>query len=125
MSLVIEARHAVVGLRFEIGADDATFGVGGEERQTPACDEVTDQRRYEDGLAGARKTRHAEAYRWRQVVREASLRIFEKIGISGVSQVMPRMSQEKGAGEPPLSGVTCLSRQGALIAPGQSEATYP
>jgi hypothetical protein len=78
------------------------LGVGREERQTSAGDEVTDQRRYEDGLAGARKARHAEAHRWRQVIREACLRVFEKIGISNVSQVMPRMSQEKGGRKAPF-----------------------
>ena len=75
--------------------------VGREERQTSAGDEVTDQRRYEDGLAGARKARHAEAHRWRQVIREACLRVFEKIGISNVSQVMPRdVARERGPESP-------------------------
>ena len=66
--LVVEARHRVVGLRLEVGALDAPLGLGHEERQPPAGDEVADQRGDEDGLAGARQPGDAEPQRGRHHV---------------------------------------------------------
>ena len=60
--LVGEARHAIVGLRLEIGARDAALSHGREERQAPAGDEIAHQRGDEHRLAGAREPRDAEAH---------------------------------------------------------------
>ncbi len=65
MSLVIEAGHRVVGLRLEPRAGDAAAGIGLEQRQPAAMDEIVDERRDENGLAGAGEAGHAEAERRR------------------------------------------------------------
>ena len=66
--LVVEARHRVVGLRLEVGALDAPLGLGHEERQAAAGDEIADERGDEDGLAGARQPGDAEPQRGRHHV---------------------------------------------------------
>ena len=53
MRFVVEAGNAIVGLWFEVGADDAAFGIGREKRQASARDEIANEGRYENGLAGA------------------------------------------------------------------------
>ena len=68
--LVGEARHAVVGLRLEVGARDAPLGHGGEERQPPAGDEVAHQRGDEDGLARARQPGDAQPHGRRHQIEE-------------------------------------------------------
>ena len=65
MALVVEARHGVVGLRLELGAGDAAGGIGLEERQPAAMDQIVDQRGDEDGLAGAGEAGDAEPDRRR------------------------------------------------------------
>ena len=100
--LVIEAGHAVVGLRFEIGADDPMLGVGREKRQSAAGNEIADERRDEDGLAGARQAGDAKTYRWRQIIAEARLRVLDEIGVGEVSQGVPCGIAMKKGPESPL-----------------------
>jgi len=102
MILIIEARHAIVGLRLEVSADDPMLGVGGKKRQTASRDKVTDKGGYENRLTGTRQSGDAETYGRRQVVADARLRILDEIGISEVSQGMPRVSfaMKKGTKSP-------------------------
>ena len=58
--LIVEARHRVVGLRLEPGAGDPAGGVRFENREATAAGEAVNQRRDEDGLAGARQSGDAE-----------------------------------------------------------------
>ncbi len=76
--LVGEARHAVVGLRLQIGARDAALGHGREERQPAAHQEVADERRDEHGLARAGEPGDAEAHGRRHQVGEARARLSER-----------------------------------------------
>ena len=82
--LVSEARHAVVGLRLEVGAGDPPLGHGGKERQAAAGDEVAHQRGDEDGLARARQPRDPQAHGRRHQIEEdracASQRVRRRAG---------------------------------------------
>jgi hypothetical protein len=98
MCFVIEARHAVVGLRFEIRPDDPMLGVGGEERQATSRNEVADEGRNENGFTGAGETGDAETYGRRQVIAESGLCILDEIRVGKVSQVMPRVIAMKRDG---------------------------
>src|SRR5665811_1032412 len=60
MFLVFEARHDLVRLRLQIGAQQAPFRRGIEEWQAAACDEIVHQRGDEHRLAGAREPGDAE-----------------------------------------------------------------
>ena len=51
--LIVEARHSVVGLRLKPGASDPPRGERFENGKTTAAGEAVNQRRDEDGLAGA------------------------------------------------------------------------
>ena len=61
MVLEGEARDRRIGLRLEIGREDAVLGGGRELRHPPAFEQVRDERGDEDGLAGAAEAGHAEA----------------------------------------------------------------
>ena len=52
MAFIIEARHRVVGLRFQSGAGDPSRGEGLEHRKAAAAGEAVDKRGDEHGLAG-------------------------------------------------------------------------
>ena len=65
MLLVVEARHVIVGLGLELGAAHPPAGIGLEERQPAAMDQVVDEGGDEDGLAGPRQAGHAEPERRR------------------------------------------------------------
>ena len=66
--LIVEARHRVVRLRLQIGADDARLRQRLEEGQPVAGDEVVDQRGDEHRLARARQPGYAEPQRGREEV---------------------------------------------------------
>ena len=59
--LVGEAGDGVVGLRLQVGGEDAVLGLGLELRHAAAVEEVGDERGDEDGLAGAAEAGDAEA----------------------------------------------------------------
>ena len=61
VALVGEAGQGIVGLGFEVGARHAALGVGRQQRQPAAVNEIVHQRRYEDRLAGPRQPGDAEA----------------------------------------------------------------
>jgi hypothetical protein len=65
--------------------------VGREERQAAARHEIADERRDENGFAGAREARDAEADTGRQVIAEARLSIPDEIGVGEISQIAPRV----------------------------------
>ena len=96
MRLIVEAWHAVVGLRLEIGPDDPLFRFGREKRQAAAGNQIADEGGNEDGLARAGKTSHAEPNRRRQKVAQSRLCVFEKVGVGGFSQDMPRQIKRGG-----------------------------
>ena len=60
MPLIVEARHLIVRLRLEIGAEHAAVGDGVEERHAGARHEVVHERGDEHGLAGAGEAGDAE-----------------------------------------------------------------
>lgn len=80
MGLVVEAGHVVVGLRLEIRREEPAVGIGREKRQTPALGEIADQRRDENGLAGAGEPRHAKPQRRREKVRDPMARLSQAVG---------------------------------------------
>ena len=55
MIFIGKARHRVVGLRLQPGAGDPPGGERLEDRKAAAAGEAVNQRRDEDGLAGARQ----------------------------------------------------------------------
>ena len=59
--LVGEAGDGVVGLRLQVGGEDAVLGLGLELGHAAAVEEVGDERGDEDGLAGAAEAGDAEA----------------------------------------------------------------
>ena len=60
MLLEGEARHGVVGLRLQVGREDAALGGGAQLRHPAALEQVRDQRGDEHGLAGAAEAGDAE-----------------------------------------------------------------
>ena len=60
MIFIGKARHRVVGLRLQPGAGDPPGGERLEDRKAAAAGEAVNQRRDEDGLAGARQPGDAE-----------------------------------------------------------------
>jgi len=60
MALVVETRHGVVGLRFELGARDASARQRLEYRKATAAQQAVDQRGDEHRFAGARQAGDAE-----------------------------------------------------------------
>ena len=53
MALIVETRHVVIGLRFEIGAAQPPLRMSVEEWQASTGQKIVNQGCYENGLAGA------------------------------------------------------------------------
>ncbi len=60
VTFIVEARHRVIGLRFEFGVGDAAAGERLEHRKASAAQQAMDQRGDEHRLAGARQAGDAE-----------------------------------------------------------------
>jgi len=84
MRLVVEARHRVVGLRFEPRASDAAVRQRLEHRQPPAMQQLMHQGGDEHGLAGAREAGDAQPH-------------------GRIEQIEPEIA-ERAAGEPDFFG---------------------
>ena len=125
MCFVVETRHAVVGLRFEIGPDDPVLGVGREEWQAASRNEIADEGRNENGFTGAGETRDTETDGRRQIIAEARLRIPDEVGVSKVSQVMPRVITMKKGRMVPLSGASPRIRQGRVASDAHGWMNQP
>jgi len=73
MTFIVEARHIVVWLGFEIGAAQPSLGLRVEEGQASASQKIVNEGCYEDGLAGARQAGHAKPHgRAHHVMHECS-----------------------------------------------------
>src|SRR5215813_2535169 len=63
IALIVEAWDGVVGLRLQIGAQDAPLCERLKKGQRVAGNYIVYERSDKNGLAGARKPRHAEPHR--------------------------------------------------------------
>jgi hypothetical protein len=78
MFFVGKARNAIVGLRLEIGARNASLSHGRKVGQAAARNQIAYKRGNEHGLAGASQARHSKAHCRRYQIGKAGARATER-----------------------------------------------